>query len=115
MWNKGKKRGYDSGGGELGPSAKLAKTNTGVGNINIMVCEVIFVYHFFFSLSLLLLPSNGLGLESFQLSKGRRVTVRSLQGKVMVDIREFYVKDGKELPGKKGILFKLSGCFPLSI
>ncbi|XP_059432510.1 RNA polymerase II transcriptional coactivator KIWI-like [Corylus avellana] len=38
-----------------------------------------------------------------EISKNRRVTVRSWQGKVVVDIREFYVKDGKELPGKKGI------------
>ncbi|XP_042490412.1 RNA polymerase II transcriptional coactivator KIWI-like [Macadamia integrifolia] len=37
------------------------------------------------------------------LSKNRRVKVRNFQGKTMVDIREFYYKDGKELPGKKGI------------
>jgi hypothetical protein len=34
--------------------------------------------------------------------------VRSWQGKVVVDIREFYVKDGKQLPGKKGPRFSLS-------
>ncbi|KAB1218349.1 RNA polymerase II transcriptional coactivator KIWI [Morella rubra] len=35
-----------------------------------------------------------------EISKNRRVTVRNWQGKVVVDIREFYVRDGKELPGK---------------
>ncbi|KAG2711512.1 hypothetical protein I3760_04G079900 [Carya illinoinensis] len=38
-----------------------------------------------------------------EISKNRRVTVRNWQGRAMVDIREFYVKDGKQLPGKKGI------------
>ncbi|XP_010269057.1 PREDICTED: RNA polymerase II transcriptional coactivator KIWI-like isoform X2 [Nelumbo nucifera] len=36
-----------------------------------------------------------------EISKNRRVSVRTWQGKVVVDIREFYVKDGKQLPGKK--------------
>lgn len=31
--------------------------------------------------------------------------MRNWQGKVVVDIREFYVKDGKQLPGRKGIDF----------
>ncbi|XP_030440519.1 RNA polymerase II transcriptional coactivator KIWI-like isoform X1 [Syzygium oleosum] len=38
-----------------------------------------------------------------ELSRNRRVTVRSWHGQVVVDVREFYVKDGKSLPGKKGI------------
>ncbi|KAL1301137.1 hypothetical protein HN51_045767 [Arachis hypogaea] len=38
-----------------------------------------------------------------EISKNRRVSVRNWQGKIVVDIREFYVKDGKQLPGKKGI------------
>lgn len=38
-----------------------------------------------------------------EISRNRRVSVRNWQGKVQVDIREFYVKDGKQMPGKKGI------------
>ncbi|XP_038706265.1 RNA polymerase II transcriptional coactivator KIWI isoform X3 [Tripterygium wilfordii] len=38
-----------------------------------------------------------------EISKNRRVSVRNWQGKVWVDIREFYIKDGKQYPGKKGI------------
>ncbi|KAI8030955.1 hypothetical protein ACSBR2_009290 [Camellia fascicularis] len=38
-----------------------------------------------------------------EISKNRRVSVRNWQGKIVVDIREFYVKDGKQMPGKKGI------------
>ncbi|KAL2521258.1 RNA polymerase II transcriptional coactivator KIWI [Forsythia ovata] len=38
-----------------------------------------------------------------ELSKNRKVSVRSWNGRVVVDIREFYYKDGKEMPGKKGI------------
>uniref|UniRef100_A0A5B6YVE7 Putative RNA polymerase II transcriptional coactivator KIWI-like n=1 Tax=Davidia involucrata TaxID=16924 RepID=A0A5B6YVE7_DAVIN len=38
-----------------------------------------------------------------EISRNRRVSVRNWQGKVVVDIREFYVKDGKQMPGKKGI------------
>ncbi|XP_021734607.1 RNA polymerase II transcriptional coactivator KIWI-like isoform X2 [Chenopodium quinoa] len=43
------------------------------------------------------------GIVVCEISKNRRVSVRSWQGKVMVDIREFYVKDGKQMPGRKGI------------
>ncbi|KAJ1401231.1 Transcriptional coactivator p15 [Sesbania bispinosa] len=38
-----------------------------------------------------------------EISKNRRVSVRNWQGRIVVDIREFYVKDGKQMPGKKGI------------
>lgn len=31
--------------------------------------------------------------------------MRNWNGKIMVDIREFYVKDGKQMPGKKGLPF----------
>ncbi|XXG87083.1 hypothetical protein AAC387_Pa11g1863 [Persea americana] len=42
-----------------------------------------------------------------EISKNRRVVVRSWKGMVMVDIREFYMKDGDLLPGKMGISFPL--------
>jgi len=38
----------------------------------------------------------------FQLTDKRRVSVRDFRGKLYVDIREFYEKDGEYLPGKKG-------------
>lgn len=43
------------------------------------------------------------GDSYWEISKLRRVTVSSFRGKTMVHIREYYEKDGQELPGKKGI------------
>ncbi|GFF56808.1 putative RNA polymerase II transcriptional coactivator [Aspergillus udagawae] len=43
------------------------------------------------------------GDKFWELSKMRRVTISSFRGKTLVNIREYYEKDGQELPGKKGI------------
>lgn len=43
------------------------------------------------------------GDSYWEISKMRRITISSFRGKVMVNIREYYEKDGEELPGKKGI------------
>lgn len=37
----------------------------------------------------------------WEISKLRRVTVSEFRGKTMVSVREYYEKDGRELPGKK--------------
>lgn len=37
----------------------------------------------------------------WQISNLRRVTISAFRGKTMVNIREYYEKDGQELPGKK--------------
>lgn len=38
-----------------------------------------------------------------RLSNRRRVTLQEFRGKTLVSIREYYEKDGKELPSSKGI------------
>ncbi|KAK1141372.1 hypothetical protein N8T08_009163 [Aspergillus melleus] len=47
------------------------------------------------------------GDKYWEISKMRRVTISTFRGKTMVNIREYYEKDGQELPGKKGISLPL--------
>jgi len=47
------------------------------------------------------------GDKYIDLGKKKRATVRSFKGTALVDIREFYVADGSEKPGKKGISLAL--------
>lgn len=42
-------------------------------------------------------------LTDLKLSIKRRVTVQEFKGTPLIAIREFYEKDGKQLPGKQGI------------
>jgi hypothetical protein len=37
-----------------------------------------------------------------QLSSNRRVTLSDFKGMTLVSIREYYLKDGKEMPSSKG-------------
>jgi len=41
------------------------------------------------------------GDRYWEVSKMRRVTISKFRGKVLVNMREYYEKDGQELPGKK--------------
>lgn len=41
------------------------------------------------------------GNQYWEISRMRRVTISDFKGKRMVNIREYYEKDGKDLPGKK--------------
>lgn len=48
----------------------------------------------------------------WDISSHRRVTISEFRGKSLVSIREYYEKDGQELPGKK--VFPLSITFTVS-
>lgn len=37
----------------------------------------------------------------WEISRQRRVTVSTFRGKTMINVREYYEKDGQDLPGKK--------------
>lgn len=50
--------------------------------------------------------TNNEGDPFWDLGMRKRVTVRQFKGTTYVDIREYYEKDGKMLPGKKGIALK---------
>lgn len=77
---------------DAAPAAKLARKGAeDDGDDDIVVCEI---------------------------SKNRRISVRSWRGKIFVDIREFYLKDGKQTPGKKGsylYYFFISGSETLAL
>ena len=42
-----------------------------------------------------------------ELSRNRFVSVSEFRGKKLVNIREYYEKDGEQLPGRKGISLTL--------
>ncbi|KAK9691966.1 hypothetical protein RND81_09G232200 [Saponaria officinalis] len=77
---------HSDDGADAAPPKKTSKvdTNNDDDDDNIVVCEI---------------------------SRNRRVSVRTWQGKVVVDIREFYSKDGKQLPGKKGLYLFFTRLF----
>lgn len=119
MSGKGKAKrdeqdGASDGGDSEGhaPPKKSLKKNTDEDSDSIVVCEVrstSFKPNSSFTRVLsftLLFLERSLSLcfdfVKTQISKNRRVAVRNWQGKIMVDIREFFLKDGKQLPGKKG-------------
>ncbi|OCK73584.1 PC4-domain-containing protein [Lepidopterella palustris CBS 459.81] len=50
------------------------------------------------------LQKDSEGNDYWELSKSKRIAVSEFKGKIFINIREYYEKDGKALPGKKGIM-----------
>ncbi|AQK71677.1 RNA polymerase II transcriptional coactivator KIWI [Zea mays] len=76
MWGKGKKRFGGGGSGEPAAKRQAARDDG---------------------------PSESAedGTVVAEISKNKKVSVRSWKGRVFVDLREFYFKDGKTLPTRK--------------
>lgn len=49
----------------------------------------------------------------WEISKMRRVTISTFRGKTMVNIREYYEKDGQEFPGKKVVCILPFAEYPI--
>uniref|UniRef100_A0A023EET7 Putative transcriptional coactivator p15 n=2 Tax=Aedes albopictus TaxID=7160 RepID=A0A023EET7_AEDAL len=47
--------------------------------------------------------TNADGETEWTIDRNRKVTVKEFKGKIYVNVREYYEKDGQSLPGKKGI------------
>ncbi|PWZ20806.1 RNA polymerase II transcriptional coactivator KIWI [Zea mays] len=77
MWGRGKKRFGGGGSGEPAAKRQAARDDG---------------------------PSESAedGTVVAEISKNKKVSVRSWKGRVFVDLREFYFKDGKTLPTRKG-------------
>nr|ACG39505.1 RNA polymerase II transcriptional coactivator KIWI [Zea mays] len=82
MWGRGKKRFGGGGSGEPAAKRQAARDDG---------------------------PSESAedGTVVAEISKNKKVSVRSWKGRVFVDLREFYFKDGKTLPTRKGISLQL--------
>jgi len=105
MWGKGKKR--FGGGGE--PAAKRQAAGddgpSEPAEDGTVVAEVWTAPNTLFrdrTLGARTLTHWIILMALVQISKNKKVSVRSWKGRVYVDLREFYVKDGKTLPTRKG-------------